>query len=85
MEGLLSTGPTPSSLYRTVLVIAFRITLTPLFYRVYISNGSGSGSRTDSSFLAVPVPVLRRTRDHLTGPGPVPESTQVFWLLWVLF
>ena len=32
------------------------------FYRVYISNGSGS--RTDSSFLAVLGPVLRRSDEH---------------------
>ena len=68
-----------------------------LFYRVYIHTGSGSGSRTDSSVLAVLDPVLRLTQiighcwsgyrtdfDVLDVPGPVLELL-IFFLLFFLF
>ena len=52
------------------LGLAFKQNVS-LLYRVQIPGGSGSGSRTDSSFLAV--------------PGPVLELNQVIWRFRVRF
>ena len=68
MEGLLSTGPTPSSLMVTYsktwqeLQNAAQKTFHQGCDGYFFSNSSGSGSRKDSSLLAVPGPVLEPTQ-----------------------